>query len=267
MFKAALTLSLCLVSCLSLFAQKEEHSFSNAKPKDYWGVSAIPLVTTKTKINGDPGRYGLKGRRQSGAELLVHYYLNFKENYSLVFSGGMIVFGSRLDYTIPKEMFDPQAASDITPNKYQSSGMQFSNYKVQAELQKRWPGGKNNHWNLAGGLSLLFSFAENAGQTGIMYVYPDGQTKQYLTRYEQVNNNGKPWFNFHVSGGQEWILKSKSIVQLNLKVNFSPVNPATGTYIFTTGIQPDLGGDYKTSGSYIGISTAYFFVGRNKKPK
>jgi hypothetical protein len=63
--------------------------------------------------------------------------------------------------------------------------------------------------------------------------------------------------NYHISGGHEWVLKSKDIFQLNLKFNFSPTDPFTATYLFTTGVQPDLSGTFKSSGTYIGLSITY----------
>jgi len=59
-------------------------------------------------------------------------------------------------------------------------------------------------------------------------------------------------------------LRSGNIFQVNLKLNFSETDFATGTYLFTTGIQPDMSGKYGLSGSYIGLSMAYIFT-RTKK--
>lgn len=267
MFKKAINISFIIVFHVTVYSQKSGAPPNNLKPKNYWEVSIIPLLTAKTEIDGDKNKYQLHSHPKFGAELLIHYHLNFRKNYSLVFSIGKNAFGSKFLYNIPKEMFDPATGSNITPNKFGSRGMEIINNKVQAELLRRWPRNKVNNWNVAAGLSLLFSFTGGLGETGSVHFYPNGQTKQYLTRYQQNYNNGKPWFNFHVSGGQEWVLKSKNIFQVNLKVNFSPINPSTGTYLFTTGIQPDLSGNYGVSGSYIGISTGYILTRANKKPK
>jgi hypothetical protein len=127
-------------------------------------------------------------------------------------------------------------------------------------LLRRWPRNKGHNWDLAAGLSLLFAFTQGGGINLAVIDYPNGQTKQYFTCSYLNNNEGKPWFNFHVSGGHEWILKSKDIFQVNVKLNYSPISPSTGTYIFTTGMQPDLRGNYSMSGSYIGLSIAYIFT-------
>jgi len=267
MFKKAINISFFIALNLTVCSQKSGETPNNLKQKNYWGISFIPVLSAKTKIHGDKSTYQLHSHPKFGAELLIHYHLNFSKNYSLVFSAGENAIGSKLDYTIPKEMFDPPTATNITPNKFGSRGMEIVNHKIQVELLKRWHRNNEKNWNLGAGLSLLFSFTGGLGETGSVHVYPNGQTKQYLTRYQQNYNNGNPWFNFHVSGGREWALRSKDILQINLKLNFSPINPSTGAYLFTTGVQPDLSGNYGTSGSYIGISTGYILTGASKKPK
>jgi hypothetical protein len=164
-------------------------------------------------------------------------------------------------------MFDPPTDSNISSDNYVSGGLQTGSWKVQAELLRRWPHSKVHNWDLTAGLSLLFTFDGGGVSIGHLVDYPNGQTKRFVTFYHSHNNNGNPWFNFHISGGHEWILKSKNTWQLNLKLNYSPINPATGTYVFTTGIQPDLSGTFGTSGSYIGLSIAYIFTSLLSKYK
>ncbi len=261
MLKRAIQLSFVIILNTPVFSQKNDVSPN----KNYWGISIIPSLTAKTQINGDKSRYHLRSNSKIGAELLIQYHLNFRKNYSVVFSAGSNAFGSKLAYTIPKELFDPPAESNV--NSIRIPGLEITNYKIQVELLRRQTITEVNNWNLSAGLSLLFSFQGGQSKTWEILSYSNGQSKQYFTRYQQYNNNGKPWFNFHVSGGHEWVLKSKNIFQLNLKLNYSPINPSTGTYLFTTGIQPDLSGNYGVSGSYIGISTGYILTRANKKPK
>lgn len=267
MLKKVIKLSFLIAISIPVLSQKNDASPNNLSLKNYWGISIIPSLTEKTEINGDKTRYQLQSNSKIGAEILLHYHLNFSKNYSVVFSAGGNAFGSKLTYTIPKEMFDPPTGSNVTYNKFSSSGLEISNNKIQVELLRRWAGTEVTNWNLSAGLSLLFSFKSGLSTTWDIIDYPNGQSKQYFTRYEQFNNNGTPWFNFHISGGHEWILKSKNIFQLILKVNYSPINPSTGTYLFTTGILPDLSGNYGTSGSYVGVSIGYIFTRANKKKK
>jgi hypothetical protein len=259
MLKAAIKLTLLIALGITGYAQKSVEPDHNLKPRNNWGVSIIPSMTTKTEIDGDKNKYNLHSHPGFGLEGLFQYHYNFRENYSLIFGIGLNIFESDFDYYIPKNMFDPPTDSDISSDRYLSSGVQTGSGKVQAELLRRWPHSKVHNWNMTAGLSLLFTFEAGGLTTWHQLDYPNGQTIQYLTFYHSYNNNGNPWFNFHISGGHEWVLRSKNIWQLNVKLNYSPINPSTGTYIFTTGVQPDLSGTLRTSGSYIGLSIAYLF--------
>ena len=260
MLKAAIKLTCLVVLGITGYSQKSDEPVHNLKPRNNWGVSVIPSLAAKTEIDGDKGMYDVHSHPNFGAEILFQFHCNLKKNYSLIFGLGVNSFSSTFHYNIPKDMFDPPTDANVTPNKFNLNGMQIASGKVQAELLRRWPRNKVHNWDLAAGLSLLFSFDNAGGWTGHVVEYPNGQTKQYLTFYHPSNNNGgKPWFNFHFSGGHEWILRSKNVFQLNVKLNYSPINPSTGTYIFTTGTQPDLSGNYSISGSYIGLSIAYLF--------
>lgn len=242
-----------------IFSQEKDENFKTSSAKNYWGISVIPLSVAKTKIYGDKAKYQLHSRSQFGIEALFSYYYNIEKNYALVFSAGVNALSSRLYYTIPKEMFDPPTESDVKSNKF-SSGLGLYNYKVQVEFLRRWHARKINIWNLGGGVSLLYADA-NGGETGEIHVSANGQSERHLTRFHKGGNDGKPWLNFHVSGGPMLILRSGDMLQVLLKMNYSPTNFLTGTYHFNVGNQPELSGQYKASGSYIGISIAYIFTG------
>src|SRR5688572_15828095 len=260
MLKAAFKLTFLLAVGVTGYAQKSDEPTHNLKPKNYLGFSLIPSLTAKTEISGDKNNYDLHSHPGFGLEFLIQYHINFRKNYSLILGAGYYVFGSTVHYFIPKEMFDPPTDSNRTNHKFGPNGMMIECGKVQAELLWRWHRNKVHNWNLAAGLSLLYSFSDgDAAMWGVIY-YPNGQTKQYVTFTQQSANNDKPWINCHLSGGHEWTLKSKNIFQVNVKLNFSPIKPSPGTYHFTTGVPPDLSGTFGTSGSYIGLSMAYIFT-------
>ena len=265
MLKAAIKLTLLIALGITAYAQKSSDPKPNLKPKNYWGISFIPTLTTKTEIDGVKETYDLHIHPKYGSEILIHYHYTLRNNYALIFGLGVNSFGYIFHCKIPKNMFDPPTESDVSSDKYVSLGLPAEHWKVQAELLRRWPRNNVHNWNLAAGMSLLFNFLDGSGSSsGYVVDYPNGGIKRYLTFYHEFNNKGRPWFNFHISGGHEWILKSKNIFQANLKLNYSPINPTTGTYQFATGVQPDLSGTYGVSGSYIGLSLGYIFT-RTKK--
>ena len=102
--KNSIPLSLLILCCIPVFSQKNDDTPNNLSPKNYWGFSIIPSLTAKTEIDGDKNRYQLHSHPKFGAELLIHYHLNLRKNYALVFSIGKNAFGSKLNYNIPKEM-------------------------------------------------------------------------------------------------------------------------------------------------------------------
>ncbi len=259
MLKAAAKLTLLIALGTTAYTQ-EVLNPSISKRRNYLGFSLIPSFSEKAKIEGDKDTYDLKSHSRFGLEALIQYHINFAKNYSLVFGVGGNVFTTCFHYHIQKEMFDPPAESDISTGAGHQFGFAFAgptSVKVQAELLRRWRHNNAHNWNVSAGFSLLYSLNGGGGQTWRVIEYPNGQTKQYVIFTENVNNYEKPWMNYHISGGHEWVLKSKDILQVNLKVNLSPADALTINYLFTTGVQPDLSGTFKSSGSYIGLSIAY----------
>jgi hypothetical protein len=259
MLKAAIKLTFLIAFGISGYSQKGDESINNSRLKNYWGFSLTPLLLAKADIDGDKDKYQLHSLPQFGAEVLINFYYNFEQNYSLVFGAGGNLSAYNFNYYISKEMFNPPIGFDLSSNKAVSRESGIFNFRLQAEMQRRWPRDEAKNWDLAAGLSLLYSGAI-PGDISEVVLDSSGQYKEFLTRTNQYNNNGKPWFNFHISGGHEWILRSGNIFQVNLKLNFSTTDFATGTYLFSTGIQPDLSGKYGLSGSYIGLSLAYIFA-------
>ncbi len=261
--KTAIKLSFFIIISIPIYSQENDEAPNNLILKNYWGISLTPLLTAKAKIEGDKNKYRLHSLPQFGAEVLINYYFNFKQNHSLIFSAGGNVLAYNFNYDIPKEMFDPPLGYNPSSNKALSRESGIFNFKAQVELQRKWRNDLKKNWDAGAGLSLLYSVVHPI-DISELFLDANGQTKEYLTRTNEYNNNGKPWFNFHISGGHEWILKSQNIFQVNLKLNYSPTTFANATYRFNVGNQPEVSGNYLISGSYIGLCISYVFA-RSKK--
>src|SRR5688572_16611424 len=159
MLKAASKLTVLIVLGISGYAQKSDALRDNLKPKNYWGFSITPLLLAKADIDGDTDKYQLHSLPQFGAEALINFYYNFDQNYSLVFGAGGNVSAYNFNYYISKEMFNPPLDYDISSNTAISRESGIFNLRIQAELQRRWPRDEAKNWDLAVGLSLLFSGA------------------------------------------------------------------------------------------------------------
>jgi len=92
----------------------------------------------------------------------------------------------------------------------------------------------------------------------------NGIEQTYLSTEDDYNNNGKPWFNFHMAAGREWRLKWGHIIQVMIKVNFSPTKFFSGAYKFHVGNQPEVSGSHGVTGSYIGLNLSYVFSAYKK---
>ena len=231
----------------------------NLYPRLYWGVSVTSALMAKANIQGDKSRYNLNSAPQFGAEIVINSYYNFERLCSFVIGigGGTIVHN--FDYNIDRKMFEPLAISDISTNKAASREMDIFYFKVPVRLEKRWLCQKQGDWNLAAGLSLLYALKRSRQRADVI-LFPDGHQVQYLTiTQNNYNNNGKPWFNFHVSGGHVWTLGNGTLLRCNLKVNYSATDTVLATYRFDVGNQPAVSGRYGISGTYVGICLSYIF--------
>ena len=126
-----------------------------------------------------------------------------------------------------------------------------------AERQKK-------SWLAAAGMSVLYSIDSPWEFIGFIYFggISSQNSQEYLHIDQMYDNGNKPWVNFHISGGHAWGLKRGNLLQAALKLNYSPVDFAVGIYNFHVGNQPDVIGEYKLSGSYIGLSLSYIFSRR-----
>src|SRR3990170_1979355 len=245
-------------SSLSLHAQNRngKQIFADKEPftaNRYFSVSIIQLVAAKASIKGNTKKYSLKSAPQLSFEALVNYHYDFEKNYSLIFGLGGGVIGHNFDYVIPKEMFDPQTSSDITSNTAASREKELFYIKIPVELERMWNANSGNYWNTNIGVSLLFSPQKNV-KTEHTFIYPNGQTQDFLVINQNNNNQGKPWLNYHAACGYTWLFPKKTSVRANLQLNLSFTEFGYATYKFILPSQPVLEGQYAVTGSYIGLS-------------
>lgn len=231
--------------------------------KKYFSFSIIPLaVTSRSSIKGDTKKYSLESAPQLSFEALVNYHYDFEKNYSLIFGAGGGVIGHNFDYAIPKEMFDPPTAGDITSNTAASREKELFYIKFPVELERNWSARSGRLWNVNAGISILFS-PQKEIETEHTLIYPNGQTQDFLIINQNNNDNGKAWLNYHVAGGYTWVLPKRNSIRANLKMNLSFTEFGTATYQFFLPNQPILEGQYGVTGSYIGLSLSYIFSGPN----
>ncbi|MBS1609589.1 MAG: hypothetical protein JSS70_12685 [Bacteroidetes bacterium] len=246
---------ICSVPALS---QAGDNINNRELSKKNLGFSVIHLVTQKSRIYGDKSLYNLGSKPQIGIEFLINYYYDFTKKYTVVFDIGAGVLSHSFSYLISKDLFDPAQEHNVGENNFISRQLDITFLKGGVELQRKFEAALKSKWVVAAGIDILYS---TGGSIGSEYSLKssNGTQQVYLATADDYSNNNKPWLNYHLSAGREWIANQGRIFQVLLKASYSSSNFFSGTYKFTVGNQPDVNGRYAMSGSYIGLSFSYIF--------
>lgn len=257
--KSKIILFLSAIVFMGLFTHgqgrsgKDEIIFS----KKNFGITIVPAVYQKNRIFGDVYKYNISASPQFGGEAMVNYSYNFEKKFWLILSAGANAVAYDFDFYILKEYFGYNTA-DVSENGVFAREWLF-NLRSQVELQAKFEILQNWKWILSAGASLLYAPASE-GTINHMMMNQNGQYEPFSWFDQQEGNMGKPWPNFHISAGQEWMMSNGHLLQIALKVNYSTVDFMYGTYSFKVGNQPESRGEYGVSGSYIGLNLSYFFA-------
>ena len=230
-----------------------------------WGISIIPLLAQKNKIQGEKSAYHLASSPQTGMEVLINYFAGLGQRYSLIYSVGGGVMAHNFSFSIPKQLFDPPEDVDIAYSKGFTRELDLLYFKAGVAVQRIFPAHSLSHWVALAGATIAYSPTTDAG-TDYAIARTDGSEQTYLSTDDNYNNHGKPWFNFHLDAGKEWRLNWGHLLQAMIRLNLSPTKFFSGMYTFKVGNQPPVSGKYSVSGTYIGINLSYVFS-RYKKIK
>ncbi|MHA4842954.1 hypothetical protein ACX0G7_02260 [Flavitalea antarctica] len=253
--KSIVVLIVVIHLVLFVFAQEK---MPGALPLPSWGLSITPNLLKRTSIDHRGEKYELGSSPQIGGEVLIKYRYAFLPNYRLIFAGGVNWISYDFDYNISKDLFIPPTGVDISSNQAPSRHSDVFHLRGQLEVERQFFRTKKKSVSMALGASLLYSPQNNESAREVI-VYPGGSSVTFLYRNQTNNNNDRPWMNFHISAGPEWLVGRRQTLQLHGKLNFSPVKFITGTYYVEVGNEPVQIGQYGVTGSYIGMSLTYIF--------
>jgi hypothetical protein len=251
------TVLLILVVHLVTFSIAQEKN-SEVLPRPCWGVSITPNLLKRSSIDNRGGKYQLGSSPQFGGELLIKYHYGFLPMYRLIFAAGVNWISYDFDYNISKDFFIPPTGVDISSNQALSRYSDVFHLRGQIELERTFIRTIKKSLTVALGASLLYSPQNYESASGVI-VYPGGSSVTFLNREQTNNNNNRPWMNFHIAAGPQWLVGRRHTLQLQGKVNFSPLKFIKGTYYIEVGNEPIETGQYEVSGSYIGLSLTYIF--------
>lgn len=257
-FKKIVNTSFLIFFGIHVYAQINKEHNNHSILKSSLGVSITPFLFEKAHNYAAKDNYQTNFTSRLAGEVLISYYHNFSSNSSIVFSLGGGAISHNFHYEIPKEVFNSATGLNLSSKLTEAIPISTSYIKTQGEIQLKSV--KNKKWLGAAGLALLYTFAGPSEYNAGIFIGPNSQNSiEYLGIDQNNNNNHTPWLNFHVSGGYEWMLGSRSLLQTSLKLNYSPVKFVTGIYQFNIGNLPEVTNRYSISGSYIGLCISYIF--------
>lgn len=253
---AALVLFLILTTVPAL--PQADTAIDGVVTLNNWGISIIPLLAQKNKIQGDRSLYNLGSSPQLGMEVLIHYFAGLGQQYSLIYSLGGGVMAHNFSFSVPKELMDPPVNADITFSKGFARELDLFYFKAGVAAQGIFSANLRSDWVAVAGGTVAYSPASDVG-TDYSIARTDGSIQTYLSTDDNYNNDRKPWANFHINAGRQWRLNWGHLFQVMLKLNFSPTKFFSGAYTFEVGNQAHVSGRYGMSGSYVGINLSYVF--------
>ena len=233
--------------------------------RNHLSLSIMGGIAFRADAITTPYRYGVKTSHQVAFGGGINYHYNFNKDLSFITGLHMACPVRNLEYRIPKDAFNPPMSDDLFNNAGTAREAVFL-VKIPATIEKRWFTNDKKYWNLGAGVSLVYTPLEGETLTATAS-YPNGQQVQYFYMSLQTNNNGKPWFNYHITGGHGIILKNYDLLVINLVGNLSRTKFLDGVYWFNVPGQPNVDGTYSAKGSYIGFSATYVRTGARLRKK
>lgn len=255
--KAAVLILLLMLSTVSALSQADT-TFDGVVTLKNWGISIIPLLAQKNKIQGDRSLYNLDSSPQSGMEVMINYFTGLSQHYSLIYNFGGGAMAHDFSFSIPKQLFDPPEDVNIAYSNGFTRELDLLYFKAGVAVQGIFTANFRSDWVAVAGGTVAYSPTTDAG-TEYAIARTDGSEQTYLSTDDTYNNNRIPWFNFHANAGREWRLKWGHLFQVMLRLNFSPTRFFSGIYTFEVGNQAPVSGRYGVSGSYVGVNLSYVF--------
>jgi hypothetical protein len=269
---AGITLLLCLLNLTSHAQSRSSIDFDDPEfifSTNHFSFSLFGGLSGRAKTTYDSDRFqtGTSNCIAFGGGINYHYSIH--KNFSAVFGLQVGVPVRNFEYRIPGDAFSPPLSHDIEEYGQTTTEAVFL-LRAPVTIEGRLFNGKKKYWHCGVGASLVYGILE--GETlGYQVQYPQpGQYTRVHNMSLQMNNNSKPWFNYHVTAGRGWVLKNQDILNVGLLFNLSMTDFITGTYTLETNTPPVVHGTYKFRGSYTGISAGYVLTsawGRKVKIK
>jgi hypothetical protein len=233
--------------------------------RNHFSVSIMGGIAVKADVTANPYKYDLGSSHQIAFGGGLNYHQNFSRDLSLIIGIHMAAPVRNMEYHIPKGEFSPPLEYDLYNFKGISRTAVFL-LRLPVTLERRWFSSDDKYTYVSAGISLNYSGMEEERESH-MVMDANNQPRRYFSMYLQPNNNGKPWLNYHVSGGHSWMLKNKNFLSAGIIANLSLTRFTKGTFSLDVPNQPSVTGHYSLKGSYAGLTVGYIYTGAKKRLK
>lgn len=231
---------------------------------NHYSLSLTPHLANKAGINNSSGPYLMKSSFVGGLEFGVNRHSNLNNNFAIIIGLHLGTSGRNYLLNIPKEDFNPPRQYNYIDNGTISREFDFY-FSAPILLEMRLFNNSKNFWNGLIGLNIRYSLS-NYSETTMSYIEDsNNQLLKILEMELEVGNNSRPWLNYNLGGGYNWLLKRNNILRANLLFNYSAKKLVRGTYDITVPNQPLSKGNYSVDQSYLGIRISYILTGTNKR--
>lgn len=250
--------------CYSQDALKPEYLNDVLFSGNHYSLSLTPHLASKAEINNSFGPYRMGSSSVGGLEFGVNLHSNLNNKFGIITGLHLGTSGRNYLLTIPKEDFNTPRQYDYIDNGAISREFDFY-FSAPILLEMRLLSHSKNFWNGLIGLNIRYSIS-NHSETIISYIQDsNNQFVKVLQMELQVGNNSRPWLNYNLGGGYNWVLKKNNILRANLLFNYSSKKIVRGIYDIEVSNQPLSNGNYSADQSYLGIHFSYILTGTNKR--
>ncbi|MBY0477371.1 MAG: hypothetical protein K2Q24_06970 [Chitinophagaceae bacterium] len=250
--------------CYSQDAFKPEYLNDVLFSGNHYSLSLTPHLANKAGINNSFGPYRMKSSSVGGLEFGANFHSNLNNNFAIISGLHLGTSGRNYLITIPKEDFNPPRQYDYIDNGAISREFDFY-FSAPILLEMRLINHSKNFWNGLIGLNIRYSIS-NYSETTTSYIEDsNNQLVKILQMELEVGNNSRPWINYNLGGGYNWLLKNNNILRANLLFNYSSKKVVKGGYAIEVPNQPLSNGNYSVDQSYLGIRISYILTSTNKR--
>jgi hypothetical protein len=229
---------------------------------DQFRVSIRPALARKARVTPnetyDPGASNFISL---GAGIDYCYHIN--ELFSLISGLHGLWHGSNFTFFVSGKNFQPELGYDLIEEGPTAGNLQHGLISLQSTLEKRWFSKKERIWST--GLGLALNYSPTTTYDNDYYVFHNGQLVNYAWMGYDANNQSKPFLSAHAMVGYYWKIAKADFLVTNFVIDYSFTYFAKGSYSFHIPGKPEVTGEYKIDGSYVGLDISYSFSKRKRK--